>query len=79
MSVIPHPPYFSLFLQLKIILKGCHFHTNEVTDTGSQAMLNTLAEHNYQDAFLKWQKGLEWCIGAELGYLKGDGNQKAHS
>jgi hypothetical protein len=27
-----------------------------------QAVLNTLTEHDLQDAFKKWRKGWEWCI-----------------
>jgi hypothetical protein len=32
-------------------LKGCHFNTIEVIEAELQAMLNTLTEHNFQDAF----------------------------
>jgi hypothetical protein len=55
----PHPPYFCFFLQLKIKLKGRHFDTNEVIEAESQAVLNTLTEHDFQDAFKKWQKRWE--------------------
>jgi hypothetical protein len=49
-----HPPiYFSLFPRLKIKLKGCHFDTNEVIEAESQAVLNTLTEQDFQDAFKK--------------------------
>jgi hypothetical protein len=41
MTVIPHPPYFSLFSRLKIKLKGCHVDTAEVIEAESQAVLNT--------------------------------------
>jgi hypothetical protein len=66
MTVIPHPPYlpdlascdFFLFPQLKIKLKDCHFDTIEVTETESQAVLNTLTEHNSQDAFKKMAETL---------------------
>jgi hypothetical protein len=51
-----HPPYFSLFSRLKIKLKGRHFDTIEVLEAESQAVLNTLTEHNFQDTFRKWQK-----------------------
>jgi hypothetical protein len=47
--VAPHPPYFSLFSRLKIKLKGRHIDTTEVNDAESQAVLNTLAEHDFQD------------------------------
>jgi hypothetical protein len=61
MTVIPHSPYlpdlapcdFSLFPRLKIKLKGFRFDTIEVIEAGSQAVLNTFAEHDFQDAFKK--------------------------
>jgi hypothetical protein len=53
MTVIPHPPCFSLFPQLKIKLKGRHFDTIEVIEAESQAVLNILTERNFQDAFKK--------------------------
>jgi hypothetical protein len=36
---------------LKIKLKGHHFDTIEVIEAESQAVLNTLTEHDFQDAF----------------------------
>jgi hypothetical protein len=36
---------------LKIKLKGLHFDTIEVIDAELQAVLNTVAEHDFQDAF----------------------------
>jgi hypothetical protein len=62
MTVVPHPPYFSLFPRLKIKLKDRHFDTTEVIEAESQAVLNTLTEHDFQDAFKKWQKLWERCI-----------------
>jgi hypothetical protein len=41
----------------------------------TQAMLSTLAEHDFQDAFKKWQRRWERCIRAEGDYFKGDGGQ----
>jgi hypothetical protein len=32
-----------------------------VIEAESQAMLNTLTEHDFQDAFKKWQKLWGWC------------------
>jgi hypothetical protein len=32
MAVVPYPPYFSLFLRLKIKLRGRHFNTTEVIE-----------------------------------------------
>jgi hypothetical protein len=39
MTVDPHPPYFSLFIQLEVKLKGRHFDTKEMTEGDSQAVL----------------------------------------
>jgi hypothetical protein len=47
MTVVPYPPYFSLFPRLNMQLTGRHFDTVEVIE----AMLNTLTENDFQDAF----------------------------
>jgi hypothetical protein len=44
---------------MKIKLKGRHFDIIEIIEAESQAVLNTLIEHNFQDAFKKWQKHWE--------------------
>jgi hypothetical protein len=75
MTVTPHPPHFSLFPRLKIKLKCRHFDTIEVVEAESQAMQNTLTEHDFQDAFKKWQTHWERCIRAEGDYFEGDGGQ----
>jgi hypothetical protein len=51
MTVAFHPPYFSLFPRLKMKLTGRHFDTVEVIEAESEAELNTLTGHDYQDAF----------------------------
>jgi hypothetical protein len=51
---------------LKIKIKGCHFDTIGVIEAESQAVLNTLTEHDFQDAFVKWEKRWERCIRAEV-------------
>jgi hypothetical protein len=56
-------------------LKGHHFGTIEVIEADSQVLLNTLSEHDFQDAFRKWKKPWEWCICEEGGFFKGDGGQ----
>jgi hypothetical protein len=58
----PREPYVSLFLPLKIKLKGRHFDTAEVMEAESQEVLNTLTEHDFQDAVKKWQKRWERCL-----------------
>jgi hypothetical protein len=60
---------------LKIKLKGRHFDTIEVIEAESQAVLNTLTEHDFQDEFTKWQKHRERCVRAEGDYFEGDGGQ----
>jgi hypothetical protein len=68
------PPPTLLTLLGSLRLKGCHFDTTEVIEAESQAVLNTLTEHNFQDAFKKWQKRWERCICAEGDY-ECDGGQ----
>jgi hypothetical protein len=51
MTVLPHTTYFSPCPRLKIQLKGRHFDTIEVMGAESQAVLSTLTEHHFQDAF----------------------------
>jgi hypothetical protein len=60
---------------LKIKLKDRRFDTIEAIKAESQAVLNTLTEHDFQDAFKKWQKRWEQCILAEGDYFEGDGGQ----
>jgi hypothetical protein len=50
-TVAPNPPYVSLFPRLKIQLKGHHFDTIEVIEAESQAVRNTLKEHDFPNAF----------------------------
>jgi hypothetical protein len=60
---------------LNVKFKGLHFHTIEVMVAGSQVVLNTLTEHDFQNAFTKWQKRWERCIRAEGDYIEDDGGQ----
>jgi hypothetical protein len=55
-------------------MKSCDFETIEETEAESQAVLNTLTEHNFQDAFKKSQNW-EGCIHVEGDYFKRDGGQ----
>jgi hypothetical protein len=43
-----HTTYFCLFPQLKIKLKCGHFGTIEVIEAESQAVLNSLTEHDFR-------------------------------
>jgi hypothetical protein len=58
---------------LKIKWRDHHSDTIEVIEAESQAVLNTLRGHDFQDAFEKWQKRLEWCVSAEGDYFEGNG------
>jgi hypothetical protein len=46
-----------------------------VTKAESQAVLNTLTEHDFQNAFKKWQKQWEQCIDAERDHFESDSGQ----
>jgi hypothetical protein len=37
-------------------IRGRHFDTVEATEAESHAVLNSLTEHDFQDAFRKWEK-----------------------
>jgi hypothetical protein len=60
------------FCAVSVIL---HFDTAEATEAESRAVLNSLTEHDFQDAFTKWQPRWEGCICTEGDYLEGDGRQ----
>jgi hypothetical protein len=60
---------------LKIKLRSCNFDTIEVIEAELQAVLNTLTEDDFQDAFRKWQEQWEQCIHAEGNCFEGDGSQ----
>jgi hypothetical protein len=62
---------------VKIKLKGRHFDTTEVIEAESHAVLNTLTEHDFQNAFKKWHKCREQCTHGEGDYFEGDGGQQA--
>jgi hypothetical protein len=48
----PTYPTF-LFLRLRIKLEGRNFDTTEVIGAESKAVMNTLTEYNFRDAFKK--------------------------
>jgi hypothetical protein len=55
-TVVPQPTYFVVFSRVKIKPKERHFDTIEVMEAESQAVLNTVTEHYFQDAFKQGQK-----------------------
>jgi hypothetical protein len=44
-----------------------------VIEAESQAVLNSLTEHDFQDAFKKRQKRWDRCVRADGDYFEGDG------
>jgi hypothetical protein len=70
MTVVPHPPY-PPDLVLCDLSVSRHFDTIEVIRSELQAVLNTLIEHDFQDALKKLQTGWERCIRVEEDYLEG--------
>jgi hypothetical protein len=66
MTVVPNPSYFSLFPRLKITLKDLDFDTLVVIESEPQAVLNTLTEHDFHDAFKNVRNA-----GNVAYYLKG--------
>jgi hypothetical protein len=69
-------PTHPLFPRLKIKWKGRQFETIKVIEAESQTLLYILTEHDFQDAFKKWQKRWgERCIRAEWDYFECDGGR----
>jgi hypothetical protein len=66
MTVVPHPP-ISLFSQLTIKLIGHHFDTIELIESESQAELNALTEHGFQET----AKAVETVRTRGMGLLQG--------
>jgi hypothetical protein len=66
------PTYFSTLSQLKLNLKGRHVVSIEMMEADLLALVNTLTEQGFRDAFIKWQKRWEPCF-------EGDGGQQAQS
>jgi hypothetical protein len=51
MTVIPPCTLLFSVSPIEDKLKGCHFDITEVIEAESQAVLNILTEHDFQDAF----------------------------
>jgi hypothetical protein len=52
----PPPNILLSVSQIKNKLKGRQFNTTEMMEPESQAVLNTLTEHDFHAAFKTWQK-----------------------
>jgi hypothetical protein len=64
MVIVPHPPYsqdlapcdFALFPKLKMKLKGRRFETVSDIQRESQAVFDSIKEHDFHCAFEVWKK-----------------------
>jgi hypothetical protein len=56
-------------------LKGRHFETVSDIQRESQAVLDSIKENDFHNAFEAWEKRWDRCIRSEGDYLKEDGNQ----
>jgi hypothetical protein len=70
-TVFPHPPYFYLFPRLNVELRSYHFHTIKVIAAESQAVLNTLTQHDFRDAFKEMAEALGTVHARGRGLLRG--------
>jgi hypothetical protein len=68
--------YFYQFPRLRIKLKSRHFDTIKVMKADSQAVLNILTEHDFQDAF---KQMAEACIRAAGDCFERDGGHQTQS
>jgi hypothetical protein len=64
------PPSTLHFSVSSIELKGCHFDTVEAK---LKALLNTLTEHDFQDAFEKCRSTMNGAHGDYRDYVEGGG------
>jgi hypothetical protein len=60
---------------LKIKLKGRLFETASDFQRESQAVLDSIKENYFNDAFEAWRKLWDRCIRPQGEYFKGDGSQ----
>jgi hypothetical protein len=81
--ITPHPPYsldlapydFTLFLKLKMKLKGRRFETVSDTQRVSQAVLDSIKENDFHGSSELWKKRWDGCIRSQGDCFEGDGSQ----
>jgi hypothetical protein len=82
MVSVPHPTYlpdsapcdFALFSKLKIEPKGRRFDTVPDIQRESQAVLDSIKENYFHDAFEAWKKRWDRCIRSKGDYFEEDGS-----
>jgi hypothetical protein len=65
MTVVPHPPNSPDLAPYNLSLFPLHLDTIEVIKAESQAVPNTLTEHDIRDEFKNYQKQRELCVRPE--------------
>jgi len=76
---LPQPPYspdpapcdFSLFPQLKKIMKGRRFDDVEEIEANTSRQMRAITESDYQRCFGRWQERWNKCIQAQGHYFEG--------
>jgi hypothetical protein len=58
-----------------MIVKGQHIETVSGIQRESQAVLNSIKENNFHNAFEVWKKLWDRCICSQGDYFEGDGSQ----
>jgi hypothetical protein len=69
------PCDFFLFPKKELKLKGRRFDTSEEIQAELQRVIDTLTEHYFQEAFLKWRRQWDQCLHAGGNYFEGDGGR----
>jgi hypothetical protein len=83
-TVVPHPLYsrdlalcdFSVLPRLNVELQSPNFESIEVIEAESQAVLNTFAEHDFQDAFNTYQNCWGLRVRAKGDYCEVEGTSR---
>jgi hypothetical protein len=61
---------------MKLKLKGCQFDTSEELQAGSQRVLDTLTEKDFQEVFKKWSRQWDRYLHVGGNYFEGDGGRQ---
>jgi hypothetical protein len=83
MVKVPYTPYlpdlapcdFTLFLKLKMKLKGRRFETASDIQRKSQVVLDSIKENDFHGVLEAWKKRWDRCKRSYRDYFEGDGSQ----
>jgi hypothetical protein len=65
------PNDFLLFLKIKELLKGRHFHDNEDITNNTTVALKAIPQNQFQNSFEGWTRHWHWCIASQGAYFEG--------